>query len=443
MKKTKLILSILGIIILVAGLFIAIGIYLNKISQPKYIFSNGIDIIKNKIENYTKKSNDLDLKDKYSIKGNIVFDLDSDYYKKTTDSEEKKTNNLIKNLNNTNIDFKIKKNQTKNTGYIEINGTIGNEELLNTKYYINESTKYYYIKGIVDDYINYGSCNYFENINTNNTEKENIDYLYNFIIDSIKNNLKEEYFTIKKTKDKYVVILKIDNDNLKSIIKNVQKDLKNDKKSKRILDNIDKNILKTKITDEDTYLGKEEYYKIYIYTTKVLHRPSKYQIEVSTKDSINTYIYEGNENKGTLHYIVNDTTKYNIDLEFKKDEIKGNIKNSSNKKVGEFKLDKNNYNTTINYAFADNNEKMDLIYSSKYTKVKNNESYTNKKNLSFKYVVNKETKLSGEIDIKLDISNKISILTDISNAKLKMNMTNEEKEKISNLYSDIKNRLER
>lgn len=443
MKKTKLILSILGIIIVVAGLFIFIGIYLNNISKPQYIFSNGIDIVKNKIENYTKKSNDLDLKDKYSIKGNIEFDLDSEYYKKTSDPEEKKTYNLIKNLNNTNIDFKIKKNKSNNTGYIELNETIGNEELLNAKYYINESTKYYYIKGIVDDYINYGSCNYFENINTNTTEKDNIDYLYNFIIDSVKNNLKEKYFTSKEEKNNYVVTLKIDNDNLKDILKNVQSDLKNDKKSKEILDNIDKNILKTKIKDEDTYLEKEEYYKISIYTTKILHRPLKYKVDKVTKDSIKTYIYEGNETKGTLHYTVNDTTKYNIDIEFKTDEIKAIIKNSSNKKVGEFKLDKNNYNTTINYVFSDNNKKMDLIYSSKYTKVKNKESYTNKKNLSFKYIVNKETKLSGEIYINLDVSDKVSILTDISNVKLKSNLTNEEKEKISNLYDSIKNRLER
>ena len=186
MKKTKLILSILGIIILAASLFICIGIYLNNISKPQYIFSKGIDIVKNKIDNYGKYSDDLDLRDKYSINGNIEFDLDSEYYKKTTNLEEKKTYNLINNLNKTNVDFKIRKNSSTNTGYIELNDSIDKEEILNTKYYINESTKYFYVKNIVDNYINYGSCNYFENINTNTTEKDNINYLYNFIINSIK-----------------------------------------------------------------------------------------------------------------------------------------------------------------------------------------------------------------------------------------------------------------
>ena len=443
MKKTKLILSILGIIILAASLFICIGIYLNNISKPQYIFSNGIDIIKNKFDNYRNKSNDLDLRDKYSINGNVEFDLDSEYYKKTTNLEEKKTYNLIQNLNKMNIDFKIKKNSSTNTGYIELNESIDKEEVLNTKYYINESTKYFYVKDIVDNYINYGSCNYFENINTNTTEKDNINYLYNFIINSIKNNLNDKYFTKKEENNNYIVILKIDNDNLKDILGNVLKDLKKDIKSKKILDNINKNILNTKIKEEDIYLEKEEYYKIYIYTSKVLHRPLKYKIEMVTKDSINTFIYEGNDTRGTLHYIVNDKEKYSIVLEFKQDEIRAKIKDDTKKKVGELKFDKNNYNTTINYTFNNDKEKIDLIYSSKYSKVKKNQSYNNKKNLSFKYVVDKETRISGEIDINLDISNKVSIITDISEAKLKSNMTKEEKDKISNLYNDIKDRLER
>ena len=443
MKKSKIILLIFGIIILTAIIFITVGIKLNNISKPEYIFSKGIDIIKNKIDTYNSVSEDLNLKDKFSINGSIEFDLDSEYYKKTSDPEEIKIYNLIKNLNKMDTSFIIKKNQPKSTGYVELNGKIEKEEILNAKYYINDSTKYYYVDGKVDNYINDGVCNYFENINTNNTEKDNLDYLSNFVVDSIKNNLKKEYFTTKEGKDNYVVSLKIDDNNLKEILSGVLKDLKNDKKSKRILDNIDKDILKTKINEDDVYLEKDEYYKIYIYTTKVLHSPLKYKVEVVNKDSIKTYIYEGNDNKGKLKYLVNDALKYNISLEFKKDEIKAKIKNSKDKEIGEFKLEKNNYNTVINYVLNEENEKIDLIYSSKYSKVKKNKSYTNKKNLSFKHIVNKETKLSGEIDVIMDVKNKLSIITDISNAKLKTNMTEKETESINNLYEDIKNRLER
>ena len=443
MKKTKLLLILLIIILLVSAISIGIGMYLNNISKPKYIFSKGIDIIKNKIDNYTKISNDLDLKDKYSIKGTVEFDLNSDYYKKATDPEEKKIYNKINNLNNMDINFKIQKNQSNDIGYIELNESIKNEKILNAKYFINDSTKYYLIEDILDDYVIAGGCNYFENITANQTEKENTKYIYNFAIDSIKNNLNDKDFTSKEGKDNYLVTLKIDNNSIKDLLRSVIKDLNNDKKSKRILDNIDKKILKTKIKDEDIILEENEYYKVYIYTSKILHKPLKYKVEHFSKEGTKTYIYEGNENKGTLHYILNEAEKYNILLELKNDEIKGKIRNSSNKNIGEFKLEKNNYNTVINYTYNDNNEKIDLIYSSKYTKVKKNEKYNNKKSLSFKHIVNKETKLSGEIDINLEINNKFSIMVDTSNAKLKSNMTKEEKEQIDNLYENIKNRLER
>ena len=441
MKKGKIILIFL-IILLAAGLCIGIGIYLNNISKPKYIFSKGLDIIQNKVSNYNRISNDIDLKDKFSVKGTIEFDLDSEYYKKASTEEDRKILNTINNLNNAETNFKIQKNQSKSTGYIEINSNAKDKEIINAKYYINDSTKYYFVKGIVDNYIIDGGCNYFENLNSTTTERDNFDYLYNFVFDSLKDNLKEEYFNSKEEKNDYVVILKLDDVTLKNILNGVLKDLKNDKRARSILDNTDKSILKTKIS-EDNYIGKDEYYKIYIYTTKILHKPLKYKVEKATKDSIETYIYEGNETKGNLHYSVNESPKYNISFDIKNNEIKAKIKNAANKEIGEFKLEKNNYNTVINYTIDENDEKIDLIYSSKYKNVKKNESYTNEKNLSFKYVVNKETKLSGEVEINLEASNKVSILTDIADAKLKTNMTEKEKNDIDNLYDVVKNRLER
>ena len=97
----------------------------------------------------------------------------------------------------------------------------------------------------------------------------------------------------------------------------------------------------------------------------------------------------------------------------------------------------------INYTYNDGIKKIDAIYSSKYTNVKKHESYTNTKNLSFKYVENKETKLNGNITATLKMNKKFSILVDVSDAKLKTNLTEEEKTKLSKLYENTKNRLER
>lgn len=441
MKKRKFIILIFGIILLTATLFIGIGIALNDMSKPQYIYSKVIDIYKNKLDSYKDVSKDLNFKDKYSIKGNVDFDLDSEYYKKSTKEEDKKTLNLINNLNKSDINFLLQKNESKDTGYIELTQKIDDEDIIDAKYYISDSTKYYFIKGVVDTYINDGACNYFESINANNTEKENIDYLYNFVINSIKNNLKDDYFEIKEEKNNYVSIIKIDNDTINIILNNVLKDLKKDKKSRSILDNIDKNILKTKANKK--VLQKDEYYKISIYTTKILHKPLKYKVEHISNLNSKTYTYEGNENKGTLYYLENNTLKYKVNLELSKNEIKAKIKDSSDKNIGEFKLEKDNYNTTLTYTYHDGIKKIDAIYSSKYSNVKKNSSYTNIRNLSFKYVENKETKLNGNVTMTLKASTKFAILADISNAKLKSNLTDKEKENLNKIYENIKNRLER
>ena len=441
MKKRKFVILIFGIILLAATLFIGIGIVLNNMSKPQYIYSKVIDIYKNKLDTYKKASNDINLKDKYSIKGTIDFDLDSEYYKKSTKKEDKQVLNLINNLNKSDINFLIQKNESKDTGYIELTQKIDNEDIINAKYYISDSTKYYFVKGIVDTYINDGGCNYFESINENSTEKDNIDYLYNFIIDSIKNNLKDEYFETKEEKNNYVSTIKIDNDTINIVLNNILKDLKKDKKSRNILDNIDKSILKTKVNKK--ILQKDEYYKISIYTTKILHRPLKYKVEhINNRDS-KTYIYEGNENKGTLYYSDNNELKYKVNIELQKNEIKAKIKDSNNKNIGEFRLEKDNYNITLTYTYHDGIKKIDAIYSSKYSKVNKNTSYTNIRNLSFKYVENKETKLNGNITMTLNASNKFAILVDASDAKLKTNLTDKEREKLNNMYENILNRLER
>lgn len=441
MKKTKIVLSIFLIFVFAAALFISIGIYLDKISKPQYIFSKGIDIYKNKLDNYNKNSNDLYLKDKYSIKGTIDFELDSEYYKKSTNEEDIKIRNLINNLNNLDTSFIIQKNKSKNMGYMELSQKIGNENILESKYYISDSTKYYFVKDIVDDYINDGSCNYFENLNSTTTERDNIEYITDVVIESLKNNLKDEYFTKKEGKNTYTVSIKLTNDNINEILNNIQKDLKNDKKAKNILNNINKEILSKKINK--TFLQKDEYYKITLYTTKILHKPLKYKIEYVSNTNNKTYLYEGNDNKGVLYYSEDNELRYKINIELNSKEIKAKIKNASNKEVGEFRLEKNNYNTTITYTYNENKKKIDLIYSTKYTKVKENTSFINTKNLSFKIIDNKETKLNGNITAELKVDTKFTILQDISNAKLKTNLTDQEKEKLNNIYNDVKNRLER
>ena len=450
MKRKFLIISLL--IIIVSTISIGIGLYLNRLSKPEYIFSKGIDIIKNKVDSYTDIPKDLNMKDTYELNGKINFELDSEFYKKDKSNQESfKKYNLINNLNKSETTFLIQKNQNKKMGYFELNQDIDKENIINTKYYIADSTKYYFINGVLNEFVNDGSCNYFENITSNNSEKENIDYLYNFITKSIKNSLEEEYFNTKDTKDTinnkeievYKVSMRLNNKNIKEILNKVLKALKNDKKASTLLNNINKDILKTKLKDNTQILNKNEYYDITIYTTKILHKPLKYQVKHVDNNDIRTYIYEGDNKKGDFYYLENDLLKYKLNLVLKNNEIDSKILDESNKKIGEFKLEKNKYDTTISYAVNQEDKKVDLIYSDSYTKVVKNKSFINTKKLSFKYIENKENKLNGEISVSIKAINKPNILVDISKAKLKSNLTDKEKENINKYYETIINRLEK
>ncbi|MBQ9019196.1 MAG: hypothetical protein IJ097_02655 [Bacilli bacterium] len=450
MKKKKTIIVVLGIIIVIATFFIGIGIYFNNLSKPENIFSIAISKIDKKISKYFLINDDLNIGDTVEIKGNLDFDLDSEYLKNhKNDTKINKKINLINNLNTLDTTFLLQQDKKKQIANLELNQKLGKEELLNTKLYIANSTKYYYLKDIDDNYINSGGINYFENINKTNNTRDNINYIHNFIISSIKNNLKKEYFNSKEEKilinkqerKAYETTIKIDDKTINEIIDGVCTDIKKDKRASSIINNIDKNILKQKLKQK--ILKQDEYYMIHIYTTRIIHRPLKYQIEHVYKNNIDTYVYEGNNFKGKVYYMKNNLIKYQGEVNFKNNDILCKLYDSNHNSIGEFRLEKNKYDTTINYSYDYNNKKIDFIYSSKYTNIKTKKSFDNKQSASFKYIDNKESKINGDIYLNLNVSNKPDILIDTSQAILKTNLTDKQKEILKTKGEKIKERIEK
>ena len=442
MRKRLLILAIL--ILSIASISIIIGVKFNNLSKPKNIYSMGIDTIKNKINKYLLLPEDLIIGDNINIDGEIEFDLDSDYYKKNSEKEY----NIVKNLNDSDIKFSLKQDAKSGKGLVNLKHNIKEENVIDFKYYVADSTKYYYLSDVLDSYVDDGTCNYFENIKGNATTSSNIKYLYNYIFKALKQSLKDEYFTSstqeenindKKTST-YKNSIIINNKNLKEITNSIINLLNKDKKSKTIISNLGIDLNKYKIKDD--ILGKDEEYRIDIYTTKILYKPLKYKItHISDQENV-AYIYEGNDSKGVLYYLENDVIKYKINIDMKNSNFDGKIYNSKDKKVGELRLDKNKHNVNLDYSYDENNTKYDLVYSSKYTNVKD-KSYKNTKTLSFKHVENKEIKLSGTVSMKLKVDDKPKIEEDIEDVIIKKNLSEKDKEKFKNKLNNVKIRLER
>ena len=298
---------IIAIIVILASMSIFLGVYFAKLSTPNYLFGIGIEKIDNKINNYFNIDKKYTFNDSFTIESDLSFDLSSEDYQKKekTDKTYLEKNNYIKNLSKTVNNIIVKQDRENKTSYIEVNSKLGTEELVNSKYLIKDSTEYYFIKGITDNYVNNGTHNYFEMLNEDNTTIDNINYIHEFTIKSLRKNLLSEYFTKYKkeeminSKKMYVnqISFKLTDKTAHEIINNVYSDLKEDKKANKILTSIDKDFFKKKIKDSKVILDKNESYTFNIYTTKYLNKILKYEVIYLNKDNKKTYTYEGNDSE--------------------------------------------------------------------------------------------------------------------------------------------------
>lgn len=443
--KRKFIIILL--IISFAFFFIGTGIYLDKISKPKDIFSIGIYSLKEKFNHYFYndfiKKHDLN---NFNFTSNIDFELTSEYYQnRINDIEFKKKYNFINNLDKMTTTINLKQNDKNKELYFGINQTIENENILNYKYYIINSTQYYYIENITDNYINNGNGNYFESLNSDDTLNKNIDYLYNFIIESFINNLKDEYFKTSNEKTTInnknteinKISIKIDNSLFKKIYNDVLNDLKKDEKANKILSSIYSDFNNYKLDNNFRIFDIKESYTINIYTTKILHKPLKYEVIHLNGNNKRSYIYEGNSEKGTLYCIEKDKvinwSEYTDDGK----KILFKIYGNNGKDYGEFKLEHNNSKINLDYNYNDGLKKREITYTSK-----KKDKYSTKKKISVKIIDNNESKLNGNISIDTTINKKTEISENIEKARLSAKLTDQEKNKIDNLRSIIRERLE-
>jgi hypothetical protein len=134
---------------------------------------------------------------------------------------------------------------------------------------------------------------------------------------------------------------------------------------------------------------------------------------------------------------------YTFTYNEKDNVIECKIKDSSNKDVGIFKVEKNDTSVYYTFNFDNGDKKYDIIYSSKYSNYKKNKSFNNEKKLSFKYLEKKVSVLSGDITLLSKVTNKSSIKEEIGDAVLSSTLTTEQKEKFDNKSERIKERLKK
>ena len=449
LKKVILVLFLIG---LGVGLII-LGLKINKISQKHYMIDITLDSIRDKLYEYGKLEDQYFLGDEFSVKSTIKTNITSEEYptKAAIDLDYSKKNNMINNLTNMDATIDIEHSKEKGRLLAELDEKIGTEEIFHGKYYVDNYTKYYFVNGILNNYVNDGNNNYFGTLNEKNTSKDNIDYLYNYFFEAIKHSIKEEDLDGLDTEINLgdsrepvgQVSLKITNKYYRNLLNNILKDIKKDEKANEILTGLYPNFKKAKVDMEKQYLGTKESYTINIYLRKLVYKPVKYEIVHLDDDSQEIYSFEGSLESGVLYYSENNEVKYTGKCESTPQKLEIIINNVAGEEKGTVKLEKTSNSVSFNANLDLDEKNYQVSYSTIFKDYKKGKSYTRNDTLTYKETNNAIVKLNGSIIIESKVTNKPEIKEDLDSAVLSSTINDDTKAKLDNLYNDIKARLER
>ena len=450
MKCKKVIVFTVCFLFVLACCLFCTGFYFYINSKPQIIFEKGFDAFLNISNRYILPSDSIFIGDTFTVDGLVDFNLNSEYYSKMETLDSAKRYRLIQNLNQLDTHFILMQSKKDKSLFAQLVESIGNEEIANTKLLVDNATQYYFVNQFIDEYINNGTCNYFENLSGENTTKSNIEYLYNFILKSLKSNIMKGEFSSAftgqeingKVQKIHQTTIQISDAFVHNVINGVLKDLKKDKRSAFILKNVYKDFFKYKIKNEIRFLGSDEVYTLNIYTSKYFYKPLRYEIVHKNGEQIEKFLLDIQNSGCNILYIKNNKHIYNIVVYFQNNKIVADIFNLNNNKIGNFGFEKENGSLTINLSFNNNNLMYDFVYSSKILKLKKNKSYTHNRNLSFKFVKDRVSILNGNININSNVVSKARAFEKVSLARLSSKLSDNERNMLKSRKDRIRARLE-
>lgn len=451
--KIKKILFIFLILILVgcASYLIYYGFKVSELNKPNNVYGRVIDEIDNKIFNYIDFDEKYKFYNNFNINGKVKYELDSELYKSDLSNSLYLVKlNRINNLNKMDSTFSLDVDSKKNKLLFSTSNKIGEEVLLDSNYYVEDSTKYIYLSNVINKYINDGNFNYFETIGSDSNNLDNYNYLHEFFINSLKNNLKEEYFnkTLINTSiggnntDTYQLSIVIDDNIIHKILEGILSDLKNDNRCNTIISSFYSDFSKYKIDRKHKFLENDESYTVNIYVSKFLIKPLKYEVKYINKEHKKDFVIE-NFNKGKAYYLEDSEVKYSIDYNL--DDLKFDLKlfNTLNKSVGNITYINNKGEYNLDADLVINNSKYVYNFVSKIDKFKKNKSYIRTTYLDFSVLKNNIIKISGKVNSELEFNNSSKIDVEIGDVVLKSALSEEDSTKYDESYYNFKSRLER
>lgn len=434
-KKESSYLKFVPIILTVAVIVGAIGIYLNFYSNPKRIVALGIDKISTKLKNAINSTNvESKIKDNYTLEGKLNLNAESEYLTSlaTYSTEYQMYSKLLTNLSKTENSFKIVEDLKSKKLYAAIDSKLNNSELINAKYLIENNTEYYFIKGFLNSYVNNGTNDFFESLDKNSTSVENMLYVYDVAVKSFKQNLKSDYFTKKSEevtidgkKQKLIKNSLVINDKrAKEIAKAVLKDLKADKKANKILTDLNKDFKNSKVKDSNVILEDDEKIVFNVYTDSLLYNIKKYEISTTSGSDETSITYEEKKDTSKIEVLSNSKVQAILNIKKESDQKSSiEIMDANNKKIGEATITNSDTNKAISLNITSDDTTIDFSVDSTTKEEKKNEKYVVTGNVTCK--ITSANMVVADVKIGLDgtLTNDTTINEDVSNSVLASSVT--------------------
>lgn len=412
----------------------------NYIDNPKVIVKNSLQSLEKEIVELIPfpKENILSKND-YSLEYNLSANLESAI---TEDFENNKLidyYHLLNNINHGKTTFLLQQDLSNKKFYYNQITKIDEQVMIDDKYFIENSTKYYFVKDFLDKYINAGNNNYFETISEDKTMYDNMEYLYHFILSSIFKNLDDKdihinwvntYLEDEPQKLKRVSI-ELNNAKINKIIHKVLKDLKEDKNSSNILNGIYDGFDSLKIPKDVAFLNDIESISIHFYTKGIKNKIKKYEFSYHSK---NSYGISYEIDKKKINFLFNNNPQYNIQYTKEDNLLKGIIQNKDKTEIGSFEFKKQHMKH--HFSFHLKNGEYDIFVESddKQKKERKDSSQS-----TIKISINNKEKsiLSGTMDIEFIQHDKVFIQEQIKDIIFESEISESQKEELKSL---LKNR---
>ena len=312
MNKKKAIATIT--IIIAVGLLVAGGILIYQNYSNKNRIITSFNELKTALEetlNLNKEDESTSIKQ--TVTGSTTFNINT-----MLGNSEDGTDVIINNLNSSIFNYEYRLDTESKRMYLDGSLLLNNIEMLGINFYQAEDISYVFLRNIFDKYIVIEDSDIFSYLEENKTTKEDINYIYDKIIESLGNNVTTDDIKVTSVDGKKKISLELNEKRLNEISKVIIDDLKKDNKAKEILgenlDNLDTSTETTKNNNNNNYIS----YSIYL-----------------DKGNITTYEFGLNNDDTNYNIEFNNGNEKSIiikenDVESKNNNIK---KKNNNKKI--------------------------------------------------------------------------------------------------------------